>query len=212
MNLLGALSRECGAEVLKAFRAPEYVIPTIALPVAFYTIFGVLMNGGGGGGQQAVYLLATYGVFATMGPSMFGFGVGVAMERDRGWLDLKRVAPMPAWIYLVAKLFAALIFSVCTLSILYSVAGWAGGVSLPRTVWATLLAVHLGVTIPFSLLGLSLGFSLKGNGAVAVTNILYLGLSLLGGLWMPLMMFPGWLRDAAHTDGAWRGWHQRGTT
>ena len=189
--VLNALNRECAAEILKSFRALEFLIPSIAFPIIFYSIFGVLM---GRGGAQAQYLLATFGVFAVMGPSMFGFGVGVAMERDRGWLDLKRVSPMPVWIYLASKLVAALTFSALTLSILYSVAGWFGGVSLPRHVWTTLLISHLSFAIPFSLLGLTIGFLVKGNGAVAITNIIFLGLAILGGLWMPIGIFPDWFQ------------------
>ena len=40
-------------------------------------------------------LFATYSVFGVMAPGLFGFGVAVAIERERGWLALKRVAPMP---------------------------------------------------------------------------------------------------------------------
>ncbi|WP_306253384.1 ABC transporter permease [Parvularcula sp. IMCC14364] len=191
MNILTALSRECAAETLKFLRAPEFLLPTIAFPVIFYSIFGVMM---GRGGPQAAYLLATFGVFAVMGPAMFGFGVGVAMEKDRGWLDLKRVAPMPVWIYLVSKLFGALIFSAFTLAILYAVGGWLGGVELARPIWGQLVLVHLSVTLPFALLGLTIGFLVKGNGAVAITNLIFLGLALLGGLWMPASMFPDWFQ------------------
>ncbi|MCI5048401.1 MAG: ABC transporter permease [Aquisalinus sp.] len=191
MSLLTALSRECAAETLKLLRAPEFLIPTLAFPVLFYSIFGVMM---GRGGSQAAYLLATFGVFAVMGPAMFGFGVGVAMEKDRGWLDLKRVAPMPVWVYLISKLFGALIFSAFTLAILYAVGGWLGGVELSRPIWGQLVLLHLMVTLPFALLGLTIGFLVKGNGAVAITNLIFLGLALLGGLWMPTTMFPGWFQ------------------
>ena len=43
---------ESGAEVLKALRAPEYVIPTLVLPVAFYSLFGVVLSMGGGNSRR----------------------------------------------------------------------------------------------------------------------------------------------------------------
>ena len=194
MSLTAALSRECAAELLKSFRAPEFALPTFAFPLIFYSIFGVMMARGG---PQAAYLLATFGVFAVMGPAMFGFGVGVALEKDRGWLDLKRVVPMPVWIYLVAKLGAAVIFSAFVLAALYAIGGWAGGVALPRATWGALVLLHLAVSLPFALLGLTIGFLVKGNGAVAITNLIFIGLAIAGGLWMPLTMFPGWFQSVA---------------
>ncbi len=192
MSLLTILRKESGAEVLKILRAPEFIIPTIAFPVLFYSVFGVLM---GGGGPQAKYMLATFGVFAVMGPALFNFGVGVAMEKDRGWLDLKRVAPMPIWIYLVAKMVAALAAAFVTLCLLFTVARFAGGVEMPLLLWGQLFLTQMCISLPFSLLGMALGFSIKGNGAVGTTNILYLGMSVVGGLFMPTTMFPPWFQS-----------------
>ena len=44
--------------------------------------------------------------------------------------------------------------------------------------------------IPFALIGMTLGFSMNSNGAVAVLNIIFLALSALGGLWIPIFIFP----------------------
>ena len=186
---------EAGAEVLKALRAPEYIIPTLILPVAFYSLFGIII--GMRGGNNAAYLLATYGVFAVMGPAVFGFGIAVATERERGWLELKRAAPIAASTYLLAKIFATLVFASLALSLLYIAAGFFGGVSLPRGTWAQLLAVHVLATLPFILIGLTIGLVMKSNGAVAVANLLFLGLAILGGLWIPIMVFPSGMQAIA---------------
>lgn len=44
---------------------------------------------------------------------------------------------------------------------------------------------------------MTLGFSFPANGAVAVANIFFLGLSVLGGLWMPIFIFPEILQKVA---------------
>ena len=44
--------------------------------------------------------------------SLFGFGVALAMERGQGWLQVKRASPMPVSAYFLAKLFAAVVFSM----------------------------------------------------------------------------------------------------
>ena len=108
-----------------------------------------------------------------MGPSIFGFGVGVANERERGWLDLKRAAPAPAVSYILAKVITTLIFAALAVAMVHAVAGFGAGVALPRTTWAALMGVHILSTLPFILLGLTIGFLLRSNGAVAIANLLF---------------------------------------
>lgn len=193
-SMLDAWANEVGAELLKSLRAPEFIVPTLALPVAFYALFGVAISSGD---QASVYMLATYGVFAVMGPAIFGFGAGVANERDRGWLKLKRAAPAPAISYIGAKLFATLFFATLALLLVYAVAGFVAGVELPRTTWLLLLGVHLSCAVPFVLIGLTLGFSMGSNGAIAVSNIVFLAMSALGGLWLPIFILPSALQSFA---------------
>jgi ABC-2 type transport system permease protein len=54
----------------------------------------------------------------------------------------------------------------------------------PEKIIALLLASLL-ITIPFTFLGIALGYSTNTKSAVAVANLLYLPLTYLGGLWMP---------------------------
>lgn len=191
---INAFLNEAGAEILKSVRAPEFLLPTLVMPVAFYTLFAVVLPGAN---QQAAYMLATFGVFAVMGPAIFGFGVAVATEREKGWLDLKRAAPSPVGSYIGAKLFATLIFGGVSLALLYSIAGFVAGVELPRMTWFALLGGHLIAAIPFTLIGMTLGFLMNSNGAIAVSNIVFLALSALGGLWIPIFIFPDIMQSIA---------------
>lgn len=195
MNLTRSIMIETGAEILKVVRAPEFIVPTLVFPVAFYGLFGIILNSGTGGG--AAYMLATYGVFAVMGPSIFGFGVAVANEREHGWLDLKRAAPAPGVSYILAKVISTLIFAALSVAMVHALAGFVGGVALPRLTWAALLGIHILSTLPFILIGLTIGFMFKANGAVAIANLLFMGLAVLGGLWIPIFVFPSLLQTIA---------------
>ncbi|MCF6226925.1 MAG: ABC transporter permease [Xanthomonadales bacterium] len=194
---LNAFFYECGAEILKAVRAPEYILPTLLMPIAFYLLFAFALPGAGD--NNALYFLATYGIFAVMGPSIFGFGVGVANERDRGWLSIKRASPAPAIAYLGAKITVTLIFASLALIPIYLAAGFGAGIALPHSVWALLLGLHLMSVIPFILIGLIVGFSLGSNGAVAISNIVFLAMAALGGLWLPIFLFPDALQKISIT-------------
>lgn len=185
---------EISTEVKKLIRAPEFIAPTLILPVVFFSMFAVIIPGSS---QNAPYLLATFGVFAVMGPALFGFGAGVAAERERGWLKLKRATPAPAFSYIAAKTVATLLMAAISLALVYAVAGFAAGVVLPRATWALLLTIHIASAIPFVFAGLTLGFVLNTNGAVAAANLLFLAFSLLGGLWIPIIVFPDFMQSLA---------------
>lgn len=185
--LLRSYLLEAKYEFLRLLRTPIFALPTLLFPLMFYLLFGVAMNRGGGGAQ---YLLATYGVFGVMGAAMFGFGVTVAMEREQGFLALKRALPMPPGAYLLAKMAMALLFSVIV-SLLLALLGFAlAGVQLEPGQWALLFAVHVAGALPFCAIGLYIGTLANGSGAPAVVNLVYLPMSFLSGLWMPLSMLP----------------------
>ncbi|WP_164963633.1 ABC transporter permease [Rubrivivax sp. JA1026] len=195
MSAAALLAAETHAEWLKAWRQPAFVVPTLALPLAFYALFAIVLMRPGSG--NAAYLLATYGVFAALGPALFAFGAGVAQERESGQLALKQIAPLPVSLFLGAKLAVCLGFTALVVVGLYVLAAWGAGVVLPRVAWAALAAVHIGAALPTGLLGLLIGLRLSAQAAMAVTNLVFLALAVLGGLWMPLFLFPPWMQALA---------------
>ena len=115
----GAYINEARFDLLKMLRLPMYSVASIAFPVMFYVLFGVVFGKQGGQGPQvARYLLGSYGAFGVIGASLFGFGVGVAVERGQGWLQVKRASPMPPSAYFIAKLFTCMVFSTAIVLIL----------------------------------------------------------------------------------------------
>lgn len=194
MSSLAILGREFSAEIVKSRRMPEFAIPTLVLPVVFYGLFGIMLARDA---TAAPYLLATFGIFAALGPSLFGFGIGVATEREEGTLALKSVSPMPAYVYPIAKLLMTFVFVALVLAMIYALGVFGGGVSFTPGEWAGLLAVHLFAVVPFSLMGLLLGYTVKAQGAIAIANILFFPLAVLGGLWMPIFVFPAFLQGIA---------------
>src|SRR5215467_9467077 len=135
-NAFAAYILEAKYEFLRVLRTPAFALPTLLFPPMFYLLFGLLLNRGSA--DAAHYLFATYSIFGVMAPSLFGFGVGVAIERERGWLALKRVAPMPPAAYLLAKLAMAMLFAAIIYAVLASMAYGLGGVRLAAGRWLQL--------------------------------------------------------------------------
>jgi ABC-2 type transport system permease protein len=184
-------------EFLRLLRSPSFAVPTLMFPPMFYLLFAVLFTSGRGDFHANVYLLATYGVFGVMAPALFGFGVSVALDRERGWLTLKRAQPMPPGAYLASKLAMAMLFATIIFAILALIATTVGGVSLPASSWLTLLVVDVLGVLPFCAIGLFIGTLVNGSGAPAVINLIYLPMSFLSGLWMPLTALPSAVRGIA---------------
>jgi len=186
---------EAKHELLRLMRTPSFVLPTLLFPAVFYLLFAVLLAGSSGKGA-AHYLLAGYGVFGIMGAALFGFGVTVASERERGLLRLKRALPMPQGAYLLAKMVAAMVFAVLISLILAALAVAFADIALSPRQWTLLLLVNVAGVLPFCALGLYIGSRVNASAAPAVVNLLYLPMGFLSGLWLPLQLLPdaiGWL-------------------
>ena len=182
--------REAWFEFLRMLRTPSFALPTLIFPGLFYLLFGVLLGGRTGSADISRYTLATYGVFGVMAPALFGIGVSLAIDRERGFLTLKRVLPMPAGAYLFAKLAMAMLFGMIVALMVMALAATLGNVELRASQWAMLLLIDTVGTLPFCALGLWIGSLLSGQAAPAVVNLVYLPMAFLSGLWLPLKMLP----------------------
>lgn len=193
----GVWRREALTEVKRSLRLPQFLLPTVLTPAGFYGLFTLALPHDPAPGFAAA-TLAGYGVFAATGPALFGFGAGVAVEREQGLIELKRVSPMPAGAYVAAKLTAAVAMTALAL-VLIDALSIVAGVRLSASTWALLTLLHLASAIPFALIGFGMGMRMSAKGAVAVANALFLGCSVLGGLWIPSQLLPGWMQSI----GAW---------
>lgn len=182
---------EARNELLRLLRTPSFAVPTLVFPPMFYVLFAVLLGrGGAGGGERAAYLLATYGVFGVMAPGLFGFGVALALDRERGFLALKRALPVPPGAMLLARMAMAMLFAAVISLVLTLIGVTLAGVALTPAQMFALLAVDVFGVLPFCAIGLYVGSLVGGQGAPAVVNLIYLPMAFLAGLWMPLHLLP----------------------
>jgi len=197
-TLAGVLVAETRSELLKAVRLPAFILPVLMFPAMFYALFGLLLGTGSAGGMaMPAYLLASYGTFGVVGAALFGMGVGVAVERGQGWLTLKSATPMPPLAYFGAKLVMSMIIGMLIFALLAILGTVLGGVRLPLASWSTLALVLTLGTIPFCALGCALGYITGPNSAPAIANMIYLPMSLLSGLWIPIEFMPAIVKDIA---------------
>jgi ABC-2 type transport system permease protein len=193
--------KESKYEFLTRMRLRAYSISTIAFPVMFYVLFGLVLNpkdAAVGGTTIATYLIASYGTFGIMGASLFGTASALAAERGLGWLQVKRASPMPPFAYFVAKVALGVSFSTIVVLILLLLGFTLGGVHMSLVDSVKLLLILAAGSLPFCAMGLAIGYFVGPNSAVATINLIYLPLSFCSGLWVPFMFLPKLLRQVAH--------------
>jgi ABC-2 type transport system permease protein len=190
---------EIKSEFFKLVRMRAYTVFTILFPLMFYCFFGLAMGKQAPAGlpPMARYLLATYGVFGVIGATLYAFGVGVAVERGLGWLELKRASPMPAGAYLAAKGVVSLFFGAVVIALLFGLGAAFGDVRMPAVQWVALGATLIVGALPFCALGLAIGNVAGPNSASAAVNTIYMPLAFCGGLWIPYDVLPHGLQQAA---------------
>lgn len=183
---LHIISVETWSEWLRLFRQPAFTLPSLLFPWLFYLFFGVMF----GGANNADYMLATYGAFGVIGAGLFGFGVGISVDKQQRLLQLKRVLPMPMSAYFLAKIGTCLMFCGLILAGLFSIAAFIGGVSLSLAQWLGLGTLLLLGSLPFCVIGLMIGLLGNAQSAPAIVNLIYLPMAFLSGLWIPIFILP----------------------
>lgn len=191
--------KEAKYEFLKNLRLRMYTASVLSFPIMFYILFGLVLNAKEAIGATRVptYLIATYGTFGVMGASLFGTASGLSSDRGLGWLQVKRASPMPPFAYFAAKIVTSVIFSSIIVIALFFLGITAGGVRMPFIEFARLLGTLVAGSLPFSAMGLALGYFTGPNSAPATINLIYLPMSFCSGLWVPFMFLPRIVRHIA---------------
>jgi len=191
--------KETKYEFLKNLRLRMYTASVLSFPIMFYVLFGLVLNSKDAiaGTRVPIYMIATYGTFGVMGASLFGAAAGLASDRGLGWLQVKRATPMPPFAYFCAKVITSMFFSAIIVLALFALGIFLGGVRMPFTSFARLLGTLVAGSLPFSAMGLALGYFTGPNSAPPTINLIYLPMSFCSGLWVPFMFLPKVVRQIA---------------
>jgi ABC-2 type transport system permease protein len=189
---------EARSEFLKFARLKTYAMSVILFPLMFYCFFGLMMPGSvHSSTPMARYLIASYGAFAVMGSSLYAFGVGVAVERGLGWLEVKRASPMPIGAWFFAKAAVSVAFGAVVVLLLFALGAGFGGVRMTSSQWLLTFLCLVAGAAPFCALGLTIGNVAGANSAPGTVNMIYMPMAFCGGLWIPYEFLPRGIQQVA---------------
>src|SRR5499427_9133282 len=191
--------KEAKYEFLKYLRLRMYTISVLTFPIMFYVLFGLVLNSNQSiaGTRVSTYLIPSYGTFGVIAASLFATAAGLASDRGLGWLQVKRASPMPPFAYFTAKLFTSFVFSTIVVLALFALGIAFGGVRMSAGQFTRLFSTLVAGSLPFSAMGLALGYFTGPNSAPPTINLIYLPMSFCSGLWVPFMFLPSIVQKIA---------------
>jgi ABC-2 type transport system permease protein len=121
-----AFRKETQYEFVRMLRTKAFSLSVIGFPVMFYLLFGTSNRHN----MYARYLMPSYSCMGVVSACLFGIGMGIALERAQGWLELKQASPMPRFVYLGAKVISCAAFAIVIVATLVVLGITLGGVTL----------------------------------------------------------------------------------
>jgi ABC-2 type transport system permease protein len=166
--------------ILETARIPIAVAGGAFFPAASMLFFVVPFAGQNAEG--ATFATASMVMFAVMTSSLFTYGVGVSEDRAQPWDPFTRTLPAGPAAAFTGRILSGLAFM--TLSLLPVVLiGWllTAATTTPAGLLLGLLAIVAGA-LPFTFMGLAIGYALPTKAALAVAQIIFFPLAFGGGL------------------------------
>ncbi|MGP3688284.1 ABC transporter permease [Streptomyces sp. IBSNAI002] len=188
-------------EITRALRNKKYLFFTVLYPAVLFLLLGGTIDGsvkvsGTELGMPAFYMVAMAS-FGALTAVLMGNSERIAKERESGWVRQLRLTALPGRGYVLAKTAGAAVLSLPAILVVFAVAATVKGVRFEAWQWFALTGAIWAGSLVFAVLGVAIGYLASGDTARPVTMLVYFGLSMLGGLWMPTTNFPQWLQTIA---------------
>lgn len=186
-------------QLLETIRIPIAMIGNLVFPALALLFFVVPQRAIADDPVLATAAVAQLGMFSVMSTALFTHGIGVAEDRALPFDTFVRALPAGALPRLVGRILTGLMLTALALVPLIAVGALLTAAMLPLGRLAASVGVVLVVALPFTLLGLALGYLLSSKAAVAIVQVVVFPLAFAGGLFMPPEIFPDWLDALSRT-------------
>ena len=181
-----------------AFRNVRFIVFTVILPVVLFLLWNSLYGNQtmDNGLNVGAYLMVSMACYGGIGATM-NAGARIAIERQTGWNRQLRLSALSARGYLFGKAVVSMLVALPAIVLVFLAGVLVGHAELTAVQWIQCAVVLWLGLIPFGILGLVIGFVATVDSAQPLTMLVYLTLSILGGLWFPVQEFPSFLRGLA---------------
>ena len=165
------LAVELRDELRAIVREPSAIGFSVLMPVAFFALFvGVFGGEGDTPTEVGTAMLATFGTFGALSVTLMNPGIGLAADRERGWLRVKHRHRSPLPVTVAAKVLAAVPYTVGVLVAMTATAAAMGRLDVTAPGVLRMVAVLVVGATAFVPLGLAVGALGSITGTAAILN------------------------------------------
>lgn len=183
-------------EAIQVLRNWTVFILSIGMTVGFFLLYSG-MQMADTASQQAIFVqryLLTMTSFSMSSFALFTFPFMLQSDKTSHYLTYIEHSPVPIWKYYLAKIIRVLIYFVIAISATFAVGILFRDVSMSLDRWVISILLLLVTSLVFLAIGLLLSQIPSSQIMSIVANILFIGLAILGGSWMPISLFPDWVQ------------------
>jgi ABC-2 type transport system permease protein len=181
--------------LLETARIPIALISTVFFPAVSMLFFVVPFAGGDR--VSATFATASMVTFAVMTSSLFSYGVGVAEDRAQPWDPFLRTLPAGPGPRFAGRIIAGLVGTLFSLLPVVLIAAFLTEASTTPMRLALATGAVLVIAVPFTLMGLAIGYALPSKAALAVAQVVFFPLAFAGGLLSGPGQAPRWVEAIA---------------
>jgi ABC-2 type transport system permease protein len=188
-------------QLRRVARNRQFLIFTVLMP-ALFTIFFTKIFGGQAPNPARYQDFAGYYMVSMMAYGGLGAALGatirISFDRASGWLRQLRITPVPQTRIFAVDVVVGALLTLPGLIVVALVGRFINHVELALGTWIALVGVLWAGSITFVAFGLLIGLSLDEKAAGGAVGFVGVVLAALGGLWVPVEVFPESMRTVAH--------------
>ena len=189
-------------QLRRVARNRQFLIFTVLMP-ALFTVFFTKIFGGQAPNAARYQEFAGYYMVSMMAYGGLGAALGatirISFDRASGWLRQLRVTPVPQTRIFAVDVVVGALLALPGLIVVALVGRFVNHVQLGIGTWIALVGVLWAGSITFVAFGLLIGLSLDEKAAGGAVGFVGVVLAALGGLWVPVEVFPASMRTVAHS-------------
>ncbi|MEU7994269.1 ABC transporter permease [Micromonospora sp. NPDC049060] len=182
-------------QLLETVRIPIAVFGSAFFPAVAMLFFVVPFAGKDPVG--ATYATAAMVTFSVMSANIFQYGVGVAEDRDQPWNPYTRTLPAGPAPRFAGRVLAGLALTYLSLVPVVAIGATLTEARVSAPAFLLALAIVTVISVPFTLLGLAIGYSMPSKAAIVVAQVVFFPLAFGGGLLSAPDQAPGFVEAVA---------------
>ena len=182
-------------QLTETFRTPIALIGSTFFPAASMVFFVIPFVGSDP--VYATFATASMITFSVLTTNLFQYGVGVAEDRTQPWDPYTRTLPAGPGPRFAGRILAGLAMTAVSLIPVVAIAALFTAATVTPLALLAAIGATAVIAVPFTLMGLAIGYSLPPKAAIVVAQVLFLPLAFGGGLMTAPGSAPGFVETIA---------------